>query len=115
MKHQFTTRSFDLPRCPRMREIQERVCEHYGVTRLDLVSQRRHRAILEPRAVAMYLCRSLTMFSLPAIGMAFDRHHSVVLDVVRKVERMVVTDDSVARAVGELRQDLIAEQERLAA
>lgn len=68
--------------------IQETCCEFYGITRVDLVSARRTKAITYPRQVAMYLSKELTTHSMPSIGRLFgDRDHTTVLHAIRKVRK----------------------------
>lgn len=95
------------PARPKIEEIQRVVAEHYCVTRLDLISSRRHAKIVRPRQVAMYLAKTLTLRSLPEIGRKFGhRDHSTVLWAVRKIERLQRTDsvlaDNIALMIGVL-------------
>lgn len=92
-----------------MATIKRAVCERYGVSLNDLVSHRVAKAITLPRHIAMYLCKELTEWSLPAVGRAFEgRDHTTVLYAVRKIERLLASDDQLAAAVGQLRADLEA-------
>jgi chromosomal replication initiator protein len=81
-------------------DIQRLVCARFGVTMLDLLSQRRHRAVARPRQAAMWLCRHTTKFSLPQIGQAFgDRDHTTVLHAVRMVDALLERDAAFAELV----------------
>lgn len=92
-------------RRPRIEDIQRVTCQHYGVTRQDLLSARRNRVIVLPRQVAMYLCKMLTPRSLPEIGRRFgDRDHTTVLHAVRKVEKLLDSDTQVAEDVETLKR-----------
>lgn len=71
---------------PSIREIQDAVCVASKTRRLHLLSHRRHRTVVIPRQVAMLLCKTLTPYSLPQIGIQFDRDHTTVLHAVRKFE-----------------------------
>lgn len=83
-----------------MAEIQERVCDFYGIRKADLISARRAREIVHPRQVAMYLAKHLTPWSLPAIGRRFGgRDHSTVHHAIHKIEAMRKTDPVLARDV----------------
>ena len=69
-------------------QIQEAVCEHFGLTREELLSAGRAARIALPRQLAMYLAREHTKASLPAIGAAFGgRNHTTVMHAVKRVER----------------------------
>ncbi len=70
----------DIP--PHVADIQGIVAKAYGVSRLDIISHRRGRA-LEARKRAMWIARRLTGLSYPALGRAFDRSHTTVLHNVR--------------------------------
>ena len=71
-----------------IRRIQDTVASYYGLKQIDMVSQRRSRAVAWPRQVAMYLCRELTPHSLPSIGRYFGgRDHTTVMHAIRAVEQ----------------------------
>jgi len=75
---------------PSVTRIQEVVARQYGVSRFDLLSSRRTANIVRPRQVAMYLCKTLTLRSLPEIGRRFGgRDHTTVLHAVRKISWLV--------------------------
>lgn len=83
-----------------IRAIQMMVCEHFGVTYVDLVSQRRTQVLVRPRQAAMYLCKKHTTRSLPEIGRMFGgRDHTTVLHAVRKVPGLMEQDEQFAAAV----------------
>ena len=76
-----------------VRTIQRAVCQHYGVTFVDLMSNRRTRALALPRQVAVWLCRKLTTHSLPAIGQQFGgRDHTTMLHAARRIDELRQTD-----------------------
>ena len=53
----------------------------------DILSQRRHRSVVRPRQIGMYLAKQLTSRSLPEIGRRFgNRDHTTVLHAIRKIE-----------------------------
>ena len=56
------------------------VAEHYNLTTLDLLSQRRSKEIVYPRQIAMYLCRNMTESPLQEIGKAMGgRDHTTII------------------------------------
>jgi chromosomal replication initiator protein len=76
------------PRRIKIEDILRIVSRHYAVTRADIVSQRRHRSVVWPRQIGMYLAKQLTSRSLPEIGRRFgDRDHTTVLHAIRKIDR----------------------------
>ena len=89
----------------RIEDIQRVVAGHYHVSRSDLVSSRRTRAIVVPRQIAMYLAKVLTPRSLPEIGRRFgNRDHTTVLHAVRKIEGLLAQDSGLAREIEGLRR-----------
>jgi len=78
-------------------EIQRAVCQHFGLTKIDLLSRRRTNKIVIPRQIAMYLCRNLTTRSLPEIGRMFGgMDHTSVLHAVRTTEKRSREDWRIA-------------------
>jgi hypothetical protein len=76
-----------------VRTIQRAVCEHYAISLPDLLSGRRTRALVLARRVAVWLCRRLTPYSLPAIGHHFGgRDHTTMLHAARRIDELRQTD-----------------------
>jgi len=76
----------------------------------DLIGPKRHREIVWPRQVAIYLCRELTDKSLAEIGQFFGgRDHSTILHGYNKVSEMLVTDERVFWFISDLRSALQGE------
>jgi chromosomal replication initiator protein len=75
------------PRRIKIEDILKVVSRHFGVSRGDILSQRRHRSVVWPRQIGMYLAKQLTSRSLPEIGRRFgNRDHTTVLHAIRKIE-----------------------------
>lgn len=97
------------PRRIRIEDIQKVVASHFNVSKHDLLSARRTRAIVRPRQIAMYLAKTLTPRSFPEIGKRFGgRDHTTVLHAVRKVEELASGDEALAQEI-ELLKRLIQE------
>lgn len=97
----------DEPRKVLIEDIQRMVSSHFNISKSDLVSQRRTRAIVRPRQIAMYLCKTMTPRSLPEIGKRFGgRDHTTVIHAVQKVEQLMSEDNSFSDDV-ELLQRLL--------
>jgi chromosomal replication initiation ATPase DnaA len=75
-----------LRRPPSIRAIILAVAEEYGISPLDVVSERRSRGITLPRQLVMYLARYFTTRSLPEIGRRLGKDHSTVLWGTRAIE-----------------------------
>ena len=66
--------------------IQKAAADHYSLKVAELKAKNNSRRVVEPRQIAMYLCRELTESSLPQIGKEFGgKHHTTVLHSVRKI------------------------------
>ena len=87
-------------------EIQKKVAEFFNISVKEMQSSRRARNVARPRQIAMYLAKQLTSRSLPEIGRKFDRDHTTVMHAVRKVEELIVEDNSLAESVNALKKDL---------
>jgi chromosomal replication initiator protein len=95
-------------RRPTVERIAQRVSGYFGVETRQLQSQRRHRNVLLPRQVGMYLSRRLTRLSLDEIGAYFGRRdHSTVLHACRKVEAALSRDGVLCGAVREIHAALV--------
>ena len=83
--------------------IQELVSDRFGVTTVELCSERRSQNVVYPRQVAMYLSRELTDSSLPKIGKEFGgRDHTTVIHATSKIAKLIREDRSVYNLVQEL-------------
>jgi len=79
------------------------VAERFGVKSDAVIGQRRTRAVVLPRQVAMYLTRQLTELSLVEIGRLFgNRDHTTVLYACEKVTGMIAADSDMADKVNAL-------------
>jgi chromosomal replication initiator protein len=91
---------------PHITEIQAAVCQHYHIAPIEMVSQRKGRAVARPRQVAMYLSRELTPLSLPAIGRMFARDHTTVIHAIATIEAIMRNDPVFAASVAMLHHNL---------
>jgi chromosomal replication initiator protein len=74
-----------------------------GVSVAEMKGDRRSRAIVQARHLAMYLARDLTDVSLPHIGERFGgRDHTTVLHAVDKVTRLMREDRDLYNLVQQL-------------
>jgi chromosomal replication initiation ATPase DnaA len=69
---------------PAMASIIRQVAEQYGAAVEDVLGPSRGAFISEVRHAAMYECRAWCGRSYPAIGRAFNRHHTSVMHGVRR-------------------------------
>ena len=78
-----------------------------GFTTEELIGPSRRAPLARARQIGMYLCRELTVLSLPKIGTLFGgRDHTTVIYAIDKVKRLLETDSDVFKTVSDLSQDL---------
>jgi chromosomal replication initiation ATPase DnaA len=80
------------------RRVMAVTAEQFGWTPEDLTGPSRRVGVAFARHVAMYLCRTRTPLSLPALGRLFDRHHTSVMHAVRKIADDVIGGRNPAKA-----------------
>lgn len=86
--------------CGPIRRIVELVADHYRLSYDDVLSHRRHKEVIIPRQVAMYLARYCTSKTLPEIGRAMGgRDHTTVLSAVRKIRALLERNQKLAEDV----------------
>ena len=95
------------PRRPKIEDILRIISRHFGVSKGDLLSQRRHRSVVWPRQIGMYLAKQLTARSLPEIGRRFgNRDHTTVLHAIRKIEGEINGNPRLRDELDELKKQL---------
>ncbi|HEU0030953.1 MAG TPA: chromosomal replication initiator protein DnaA [Kofleriaceae bacterium] len=76
------------------------VASYYGLKPSDIKSERRHKSVATPRAVAMYLSRHHTKDSYPDLARAFGgKHHTTVISAVQKIIERLKDDASLRSEV----------------
>lgn len=77
----------------KIRSIQEAVCRSFGISMMELLSERRQRRCARPRQAAYLLCRDLTPQSYPVIGREFGgRDHTTVMAGISRAEILIEKD-----------------------
>ena len=90
--------------------IARAVSDYYGVQMDVLKGQKRDKAIVVPRQVAMFLMREETDASLLRIGAELGgRDHSTVLHACGKITREVAVNDELRREIAAVRELIYAE------
>jgi chromosomal replication initiator protein len=85
------------------------VAEKFGVKSDAICGQRRTRAVVLPRQIAMYITRQLTELPLVEIGRLFgNRDHSTVLHACDKVAALISADSEMAEKINGLMSTLAA-------
>ena len=81
----------------------ETVADYYQLKPQELKSKNNSKAIVQPRQVAMYLCKQLTDCSLPEIGKNFGgKHHSTVIHSIHKIENSLKHDPILQNEINTL-------------
>ncbi len=92
----------DCVRVVRLADIEQAVCQVFGVEPKQLKSARRTRTISQPRMLAMFLARKHTQSAYNEIGQYFGgRNHSTVVSAEKKVVGWL-SDDNPIRIASEM-------------
>jgi chromosomal replication initiator protein len=95
------------PRRRSVEDIQQQICEAFGLSMDELLSSSRAAPVAWPRQVAMYLSRELTDQTLPAIGRAFGgRTHTTVMHACRRTAERMASDPDAYDTVRRLTEEL---------
>jgi chromosomal replication initiator protein len=90
--------------------IAKAVSDYYGVQLEALKGQKRDKAIVVPRQIAMFLMREETDVSLLRIGAELGgRDHSTVLHACDKITRESAVNDELRREIAAVRELIYAE------
>jgi chromosomal replication initiator protein len=85
--------------------IQKIVAEYFGLKIADLKSEKRLKAFVHARQIAIWLCRDLTSASYPDIGTRFGgKDHSTVIHATKKIEKLLAEDNNLLKTVNELKE-----------
>jgi hypothetical protein len=90
----------------RLTVISDHVADLLGVTYERLISKSRTQHLAYCRQVAMYVCRSLTGASYPALGIHFRRNHSTAYSAVRLIATRMAHDAGFRRAIEKIERKL---------
>ncbi len=83
------------------------VCEHFGITPLDIASQKRNRDIVVPRQIVMYLCRNMTESPLQTIGKYMGgRDHTTIIHGAEKISNEIEKNDSLRGTIELLKKKI---------
>lgn len=83
--------------------VQKEVAAFFGLAVSDLKTKKRHKNVILPRQIAMYLARKLTPHSLPEIGGAFGgKDHTTILHAYKKMEAELLKNNELKQIVDRL-------------
>lgn len=89
-----------------VRAVQFFVAAKYGVSRSDMLSDRRTGKLVAPRQVATWLCYRIFPHSLSYLGIKFRRDHTTILHSIKKVKGRILGDSAYCLAIGRLEEEL---------
>jgi len=75
------------------------VSRYFGVTVDDLQGKFRHKQIVGPRQIAMYLLREDAHLSTPEVGRLLNRDHTTVLHGIKQIANDIARDGASRAAV----------------
>lgn len=74
--------------------ITQTVAEHFGITKEDLISNKKTSNIAYPRQICMYLCKTLTESSFTDIAAYLgNRNHTTIIHGVKKIDSQIKEKD----------------------
>ena len=83
------------------------VCEHFHITKEQMISKSRSNDIAKPRQIAMYLCKNMTGVSLENIGeLLGGRYHSTVIHGINKVEAELQTNEATVNLLNTIKKKI---------
>ena len=83
------------------------VCEHFHITKEQMISKSRSNDIAKPRQIAMYLCKNMTGVSLENIGeLLGGRDHSTVIHGINKVEAELQTNEATINLLNTIKKKI---------
>ncbi|HVJ69092.1 MAG TPA: chromosomal replication initiator protein DnaA, partial [Caulifigura sp.] len=86
----------DCMKIVRLADVENAVCNLFGLPADELRSSKRQRTVSEPRMLAMFLARRLTQAAYTEIGSHFGgRNHSTVMSAERKINDLMKSKASV--------------------
>ena len=88
--------------------IQKHVADHFKIKVSELKSDKRLKALVVPRQIAIYLCRELTKASYPEIGEKFGgKDHSTIIHSVKKIDAQMAQNLEMKGTVENLKRSLL--------
>ena len=83
------------------------VADHFGLTPLDITSQRRSKDIVYPRQITMYLCRSMMDIPLQSIGKVLGgRDHTTIIHGYEKIAADLKKDEGLKNTIDILKKKI---------
>ena len=88
-------------------KIKTVVGRYFNIKVSDMESKKRTSNIVEPRQIAMFLCRDMTDYSLEKIGNLFGgRDYTTVMHACKKIQLELSTKDSTKEIIDNLKAEI---------
>jgi chromosomal replication initiator protein len=78
----------------------------YGVSKSDLTGKSRVKEVAQARHVTIYLIRTVTEMSLPAIGKLFNRDHSTVISSLDTIDKKTASSSAFEAEINNLIKEI---------
>lgn len=83
------------------------VADHFGITPLDISSQKRNKEVAFPRQIVMYLCQNMTNASLQEIGKYLGgRDHTTIIHGRDKIAADLKKNDTLVNTIEIIKKKL---------
>ncbi len=83
------------------------VADHFNLTTLEILSQKRSKDIVYPRQIAMYLCRNMSNAPLQEIGKAMGgRDHTTIIHGIEKINADLQKNPTLQNTVDILKKKI---------
>lgn len=83
------------------------VADHFGITPLDIASQKRNKDIVHPRQIVMYLCQNMTDSSLQVIGKYLGgRDHTTIIHGREKISNELEHNENLSNTIEILKKKI---------
>jgi chromosomal replication initiator protein len=104
-----------VPPRPTIDAIITAVADHHHLKRSDILGKRRHKSVVVPRQIAMYLARERTKHSLEEIGASFGgRDHTTVMHAHGRMVELKGADPELAATIRGLDDHVMAQAAAIA-
>jgi hypothetical protein len=87
--------------------IIDMVCEHFNVTKKNLMGTSRKQIFVYPRHLANYLIRKTTRLRVTEIGKVFGRDHTFVVFATKKIkDKISINEDDIVDVLNYFKNEL---------
>ena len=89
--------------------IQKHVADYFKLKISELKSDKRLKALVVPRQIAIYLCRDLTKCSYPEIGEKFGgKDHSTIIHSFKKIDNLIPQNMEIKNTIETLKRNILS-------